>query len=96
MGVLKQILLIFCLSGIDLCGKKKYNIEWTERNGRTFRPGRSVLPRLNNDIYINGGFSMKKMTIDGNTAASHVAYAFSEVAAIYPITPSSPMAESAD
>ena len=39
---------------------------------------------------------MKKMTIDGNTAASHVAYAFSEVAAIYPITPSSPMAEAAD
>ena len=37
-----------------------------------------------------------KMTIDGNTAASHVAYAFSEVAAIYPITPSSPMAEVAD
>ena len=39
---------------------------------------------------------MTKMTIDGNTAASHVAYAFSEVAAIYPITPSLPMAESAD
>ena len=39
---------------------------------------------------------MKKITIDGNTAASHVAYAFSEVAAIYPITPSSPMAEVAD
>jgi pyruvate-ferredoxin/flavodoxin oxidoreductase len=38
----------------------------------------------------------KKMTIDGNTAAAHVAYAFSEVAAIYPITPSSPMAEFAD
>ena len=38
----------------------------------------------------------KKMTIDGNTAAAHVAYAFSEVAAIYPITPSSPMAESSD
>ena len=37
-----------------------------------------------------------KMTIDGNTAASHVAYAFSEVAAIYPITPSSTMAEYAD
>ena len=36
------------------------------------------------------------MTIDGNTAASHIAYAFSEVAAIYPITPSSPMAEVAD
>ena len=39
---------------------------------------------------------MVKMTIDGNTAASHIAYAFSEVAAIYPITPSSPMAEYAD
>ena len=34
--------------------------------------------------------------IDGNTAATHVAYAFSEVAAIYPITPSSPMGEMAD
>ena len=35
-------------------------------------------------------------TMDGNTAAAHVAYAFTEVAAIYPITPSSPMAESLD
>ncbi|MCX5716616.1 MAG: pyruvate:ferredoxin (flavodoxin) oxidoreductase [Candidatus Omnitrophica bacterium] len=39
----------------------------------------------------------KKMaTIDGNTAAAHIAYAFSEVAAIYPITPSSTMGELAD
>ncbi|MDL2205748.1 pyruvate:ferredoxin (flavodoxin) oxidoreductase, partial [Eubacteriales bacterium OttesenSCG-928-N13] len=37
-----------------------------------------------------------KMTIDGNTAVSHIAYALSDVAAIYPITPSSPMAEVAD
>jgi pyruvate-ferredoxin/flavodoxin oxidoreductase len=37
-----------------------------------------------------------KETIDGNTAAAHVAYAFSEVAAIYPITPSSPMGELCD
>ncbi|MBQ9251634.1 MAG: pyruvate:ferredoxin (flavodoxin) oxidoreductase [Clostridia bacterium] len=37
-----------------------------------------------------------KITVDGNTAVSHVAYAFSDVAAIYPITPSSPMAEVAD
>jgi pyruvate-ferredoxin/flavodoxin oxidoreductase len=37
---------------------------------------------------------MKSM--DGNTAAAHVAYAFTEVAAIYPITPSSPMAENVD
>ncbi len=39
----------------------------------------------------------KKMkTIDGNTAAAHVAYAMSDVAAIYPITPSTPMGETAD
>ena len=38
----------------------------------------------------------KVKTMDGNTAAAHVAYAFSEVSAIYPITPSSPMAESMD
>ncbi len=37
-----------------------------------------------------------KMTIDGNGAVSHVAYAFSDVAAIYPITPSSTMAEYVD
>ncbi|MBN1334041.1 MAG: pyruvate:ferredoxin (flavodoxin) oxidoreductase, partial [Synergistales bacterium] len=35
-------------------------------------------------------------TMDGNTAAAYVAYAFTEVAAIYPITPSSPMAEMID
>ena len=34
--------------------------------------------------------------IDGNTAAGHVAHALSEVIAIYPITPSSPMGEVAD
>lgn len=40
---------------------------------------------------------MKKMeTMDGNTAAAYVAYAFTEVAAIYPITPSTTMAELAD
>lgn len=38
----------------------------------------------------------KKETMDGNTAATHVAYAFSDVAAIYPITPSSVMGEMAD
>jgi pyruvate-ferredoxin/flavodoxin oxidoreductase len=37
-----------------------------------------------------------KETMDGNTAAAHIAYAFSEVAAIYPITPSSVMGELAD
>ncbi|MBR1838898.1 MAG: pyruvate:ferredoxin (flavodoxin) oxidoreductase [Bacteroidaceae bacterium] len=38
----------------------------------------------------------KMITCDGNQAAAHVAYMFSEVAAIYPITPSSPMAEHVD
>ena len=38
----------------------------------------------------------KFMTCDGNTAAAHVSYMFTEVAAIYPITPSSPMAEHVD
>jgi pyruvate-ferredoxin/flavodoxin oxidoreductase len=36
------------------------------------------------------------MTMDGNTAAAYASYAFTEVAAIYPITPSSPMAENVD
>ena len=38
----------------------------------------------------------KKISMDGNTAAAHVSYAFTEIAAIYPITPSSPMAEVTD
>ena len=40
--------------------------------------------------------SKKKLTMDGNTAAAHVAYAFSDNAAIYPITPSTTMAEVCD
>ena len=39
----------------------------------------------------------KKMkTMDGSTAAAYISYAFTDVAAIYPITPSSPMAEAVD
>ena len=38
----------------------------------------------------------KTQTMDGNTAAAHVSYAFTDVAAIYPITPSSQMAELVD
>ena len=38
----------------------------------------------------------KMKSMDGNNAAAHVSYAFSEVAAIYPITPSSPMADFVD
>ena len=39
---------------------------------------------------------MKIITTDGNGAVAHVSYAFSEIAVIYPITPSSPMSEQAD
>ncbi len=39
---------------------------------------------------------MKKMTVDGNGAVAYISYAFSELAIIYPITPSSPMSELAD
>ncbi|MBR6573732.1 MAG: hypothetical protein IKK61_01900, partial [Clostridia bacterium] len=38
----------------------------------------------------------KMKSMDGNNAAAHVSYAFTEVAAIYPITPSSPMADFVD
>ena len=38
----------------------------------------------------------KMKTMDGNSAAAHVAYAFTDVAAIYPITPSSVMADEVD
>ena len=38
----------------------------------------------------------KMKTMDGNNAAAHVSYAFTDVAAIYPITPSSVMAEVTD
>lgn len=39
---------------------------------------------------------MKQLTLDGNSAVAYISYAFTEIAAIYPITPSSPMAEQAD
>ena len=38
----------------------------------------------------------KMKTMDGNSAAAHVSYAFTDVAAIYPITPSSVMADETD
>ena len=38
----------------------------------------------------------QKLSMDGNTAAAYISYAFTDVAAIYPITPSSPMAEHVD
>ena len=54
---------------------------------------------LRSNVYKKGGvrnMSSITNTVEGNEAAAHVAYAMSEVAAIYPITPSSSMAEYAD
>ena len=61
----------------------------------------SGIPILNKvlsfNIFIKTMAKEKKfITCDGNEAAAHVSYMFSEVAAIYPITPSSPMAEHVD
>ena len=59
-----------------------------------------ALKRLIKGIYINNLKKMSKekkfLTCDGNQAAAHISYMFSEVAAIYPITPSSTMAEYVD
>lgn len=53
--------------------------------------------RLYFQFYLRGNSElMRKMTVNGNFAAAHVAYAFSDVAAIYPITPSSDMGEFCD
>ena len=50
----------------------------------------------NKDTNTQNSTSKKFITIDGNTAAAKIAYAFSEVVAIYPITPATPMGELAD
>jgi len=56
-----------------------------------------VCHRLYFQFYLRGNSElMRKMTVNGNFAAAHVAYAFSDVAAIYPITPSSDMGEFCD
>src|SRR5512139_1434669 len=52
---------------------------------------------MNHNSFLEGEFmKRKKITIDGNTAAAHVAHATNEVIAIYPITPSSVMGEISD
>merc|ERR1711879_453315 len=61
--------------------------------------GYVVLCIIHEKLKIGGYFMAKKkvfQSMDGNQAAAHVAYAFTEVAGIYPITPSSPMAEHID
>jgi pyruvate-ferredoxin/flavodoxin oxidoreductase len=56
----------------------------------------SPLTSSNNEEAAGGAMPRIKVTLDGNEAVAYVAYHVSEVAAIYPITPSSPMGESSD
>jgi len=56
----------------------------------------AVLAQFSKKFLIRRIIMAQKFTIDGNGAVSHIAYAFSDVAAIYPITPSSNMAEYVD
>ena len=52
----------------------------------------TLVPKQYPNIQEERFMARKFKSMDGNNAAAHVSYAFSEVAAIYPITPSSPMA----
>src|SRR5690242_21337036 len=53
-------------------------------------------PSVADEVSVAGSTPRTQVTVDGNEAVAHVAYHVSEVAAIYPITPSSPMGESSD
>src|SRR5208283_283613 len=53
-------------------------------------------PSPEDEELVKGKGARNKVTVDGNEAVAYVAYHVSEVAAIYPITPSSPMGESSD
>lgn len=59
-------------------------------------PLRVYFSTLGYTVKKTAGVIMQRKTIDGNGAAAYVSYAMSELAFIYPITPSSPMAEQAD
>ena len=71
---------------VDFTGKFVYNYEYIEG---IFLICRIVLRR-------DEPMARKMKTMDGNHAAAHVSYAYTDVAAIYPITPSSVMAEATD
>jgi hypothetical protein len=58
--------------------------------------GEALRPSPDDEKPAGGKMLRKKVTLDGNEAVAYVAYRVSEVAAIYPITPSSPMGESSD
>ena len=57
------------------------------------RKGEALHPSPADETRTGGNMPRAKVTLDGNEAVAYVAYRVSEVAAIYPITPSSPMGE---
>jgi pyruvate-ferredoxin/flavodoxin oxidoreductase len=56
----------------------------------------TIMTSTKSDGSASNGVTSNRVTMDGNTAVAHVAYRVNETAAIYPITPSSPMAELVD
>ncbi len=68
-----------------------YNIRCNMRGVCT-----TPFPAINYVFRRKNPMARKKLTMDGNNAAGHVSYAFTDLAAIYPITPSSVMAEVTD
>src|SRR5208282_4821331 len=56
----------------------------------------TIMTSTKSDGSASNGVTSNRVTMDGNTAVAHVAYRVNETAAIYPITPSSTMAELAD
>ena len=74
--------------------KNKYNHIFIDKVACLYY---NTVGRVSTQILLGGYIVAKNMkTMDGNTAAAYTAYAFTEVAAIYPITPSSTMAEVVD
>src|ERR1700738_5222631 len=67
-------------------------------NGNDWGAGRmsTIMTSTKSDGSASNGVPSNRVTMDGNTAVAHVAYRVNETAAIYPITPSSTMAELAD
>src|SRR5215217_374239 len=64
--------------------------------GAAFYKVAQCFPKPLSPLRRNSQYMRQKVTIDGNEAAAYVAYKTNEVIAIYPITPSSAMGESAD
>src|SRR3990170_2315356 len=83
---------VFCTTAV-----RAACLHWPRMPAEPLPQGGGPVRAPSKEIYMAKREPKRKLvTIDGNTAAAHVAYATNEVVAIYPITPSSPMGEIAD